>query len=144
MQKPNCKITHQIFTNDKTSIFFQLDNEDLQKKNMKFLILAKINLRRLAEAKQLIQELGKHDKSMSLFLLAKCHFKIGEYKKALNLLVENCCENSEWWREIGIIYWYLGEYKASFSYFLKVRLECMTSKARIPQILFLLVEAYLS
>lgn len=88
------------------------------------LIIAYINLKRFIDAKNLIQEMVKeNDNNICKFLLAKCHSKEGSLNRALNILTEHCELNSQWWNEIGTLYWDLGECKKSYEYFLKVTLQ---------------------
>lgn len=74
-------------------------------------------MRRLDEAKNCIKEL--ENDLISNLLNAKVYKKEGNLNIALKILLENS-GNSQFWQEIGLLYWDLGEYKLSFNYFLKV------------------------
>lgn len=102
------------------TIFLQIESEELKTKNFPSIIMANINLRRFSEARSLIKELETKDNNISKLLLAKCYSKEGDLQSALNILVENCEENPQWWNELGVLYWNTGEFKKSFNCFLKV------------------------
>lgn len=84
--------------------------------------MAHINLRRIKEAKDLLKEC-EEDNNVYKFLIAKCAKKESNLLEALNILLQNCQENSQWWNEIGVVYWELLDYKKSYNYFLKVLLH---------------------
>ncbi|CAH1994676.1 unnamed protein product [Acanthoscelides obtectus] len=98
-------------------LYNKITNESTKNEYSKYAILAYIHLGKFAEAKSQIQTLT--DDSLIQFLKAKMYIQEKRYNDALSLLEKNTPEDSDWWNEIGQIYWKMGEHKNSLVPFLK-------------------------
>ncbi|CAH1156223.1 unnamed protein product [Phaedon cochleariae] len=100
-------------------IYDDIGDHAMKESSMKYVILAKIHLGKLDEAKLLISELKKVDHELSILLLAKLFQKETCFQDALNLLEENRSESWESWLLIGQLYWNLEYYSKCLAPFLK-------------------------
>lgn len=86
---------------------------------MQHIIRAHTSLKHFTEARLLISKLNKDDK-MKILLTAQIFHKEEKYTEALEILEKEVYDNSEWWLEIGLIYWDCGLYEKCLMPFLKV------------------------
>ncbi|VEN48112.1 unnamed protein product [Callosobruchus maculatus] len=98
-------------------LYNKITSDHMKSKYSKYLILAYINLGKTDKAKPLLQRLK--DNSLTQFLEAKILIQEEKFRDALLLLETNTPDDSEWWNEIGQVYWKIGEYKKCLVPFLK-------------------------
>nr|CAI5830097.1 unnamed protein product [Callosobruchus analis] len=98
-------------------LYNKITSEHMRSRYSRYVILAYINLGKIIEAQSLLQTLK--DVSLRQFLEAKIFMQEQRFNDALRMLVKNNPEDSEWWNEIGQVYWKIGEYEKCLVPFLK-------------------------
>jgi tetratricopeptide (TPR) repeat protein len=89
------------------------------------IIRTNINLKNYSKAKLLLGDLEKstENQAMCKLLTAQLLHKQEKYVEALELLQVEDSLLSEWWIEMGTLYWDAGQYGKSLMPFLKVSID---------------------
>lgn len=101
-------------------VLFEVENTEEKKKCLESIIRVNINLQKFVEANKLITELKSSKEATSRLLLAQLLHKQEKYQEALNLLENDPVNESDWWIEVGLLYWKIEEYNKCLVPFLKV------------------------
>uniref|UniRef100_A0A6P7G2Q1 Tetratricopeptide repeat protein 37 n=1 Tax=Diabrotica virgifera virgifera TaxID=50390 RepID=A0A6P7G2Q1_DIAVI len=100
-------------------IYKNMLDEKLKSENLENIILAFINLKDYPTAQQLLDNLESQNELNARFLKAKLCKAQMKFDEALSILESDTPDITEWFMEIGLIYWTLKDYKKSLIPFLK-------------------------
>ncbi|XP_056637029.1 tetratricopeptide repeat protein 37 [Diorhabda sublineata] len=100
-------------------IYNSINDEKVKLDSLEDIITVNINLNNISEAESQIAFLKTKNDLKASYLEAKLLKKQQRYEAALQILENNTPDNSDWWMEIGKIYWSIGSYKKSLVPFLK-------------------------
>ncbi|XP_023026959.2 tetratricopeptide repeat protein 37 [Leptinotarsa decemlineata] len=104
----------------KVSQFYKnMDDQNSQKENLKYVITALIRLGNFEEANLLISKFKEYNEELARLLLAKLYHQQKCFQQSLSILEENTPDLPEWWLEIGLVYWSLGEFSKCLTPYLR-------------------------